>query len=41
MVVKDEVDDMLEGRVVERKKIKKKKKVVPKSPISDKGDKTF
>ena len=40
-VVKDEVDDMLEGRVVERKKIKKKKKVVPKSPISDKGEKTF
>jgi hypothetical protein len=43
--VNDEVDDMLAGRVVERrtvKKMKKKKGVVPKSPISSKqGEKTF
>jgi hypothetical protein len=43
--VNDEVDDMLEGRVVERrtvKKTKKKKGVVPKSPLSAKqGEKTF
>jgi hypothetical protein len=37
------VDDMLEGRVRERKagKKTKKKKAVHKNPISDKGEKTF
>ena len=41
--VQDDVDDMLEGRVRERKagKKTKKKKAAHKNPKSDKGEKTF